>query len=104
MITMKKFYFSASAAALALFSSSTLAEMNQWSLGVAAAYSPAVYKETPSSRVVIPLIGYEGENLFLRGFTAGYRLFPRRSPQNVTFRLMYDPRTLDQILCTRLYL
>ncbi len=95
MITMKKYYFSASAAALALLSSSTFAEMNQWSLGVAAAYSPAVYKETPSSRVVIPLIGYEGEHIFFRGFTAGYRLFPMRSPQNVTFRLMYDPRTLE---------
>ncbi|ENQ5772540.1 MipA/OmpV family protein [Vibrio fluvialis] len=70
------------------------AEMSQWSLGVAAAYSPAVYKDTPSDRTVIPLIGYEGEHLFLRGFTAGYRLFPMGSDHNIVFRLAYDPRTL----------
>ncbi len=91
---MIKHYFSAAVSVLALVSSSAFAEMNQWSLGVAAAYSPAVYKDTPSNRTVIPLIGYEGEHLFLRGFTAGYRLFPMRSSQNVIFRVMYDPRTL----------
>lgn len=70
------------------------AEMNQWSVGVAAAYSPAVYKDTSSNRTVIPVIGYEGEHLFLRGFTAGYRLMPMGSEQNIVFRLAYDPRTL----------
>lgn len=70
------------------------AELSQWSLGVAAAYLPAVYKETPSDRTVIPLIGYEGDHLFLRGFTAGYRLFPMASEQNIVLRLVYDPRTL----------
>lgn len=70
------------------------AELSQWSLGAAAAYSPAVYKDTPANRLVIPVIGYEGEQIFLRGFTAGYRLLPLRSPHNVIFRLAYDPRTL----------
>lgn len=70
------------------------AKISQWSLGVAASYSPAVYKETPSNKAVIPVLGYEGEHLFLRGFTAGYRLNPVGSPQNVIFRLGYDPRTL----------
>ncbi len=94
IITMKKHYLPIAAAAMAFSSFSALAEMNQWSLGVAGAYSPAVYKDTPSNRVIIPLIGYEGEHLFLRGFTAGYRLYPMRSSQNVVFRLNYDPRTL----------
>lgn len=70
------------------------AKVSQWSLGVAASYSPAVYKDTPSNKAVIPMVGYEGEHLFLRGFTAGYRLNPVGSPQNVIFRLGYDPRTL----------
>ncbi|NRF28549.1 MipA/OmpV family protein [Vibrio coralliilyticus] len=70
------------------------AKISQWSLGVAASYSPAVYKDTPSNETVIPLVGYEGEHLFLRGFSAGYRLFPAGSPQNIIFRAAYDPRTL----------
>ncbi len=71
------------------------AAISQWSLGVAASYSPAVYKDTPSNQTVIPVIGYEGEHLFLRGFSAGYRLFPLGSPQNIVFRAVYDPRTLQ---------
>ncbi|WP_117234547.1 MipA/OmpV family protein [Vibrio maerlii] len=70
------------------------AKISQWSLGAAASYSPAVYKDTDSNKTVIPVVGYEGEHLFLRGFTAGYRLAPLGSPQNVIFRLGYDPRTL----------
>lgn len=82
--------------ALAVMASTPLAhaKVSQWSLGVAASYSPAVYKDTDSNKAVIPLVGYEGEHLFLRGFTAGYRLNPVGSPQNVIFRLGYDPRTL----------
>lgn len=70
------------------------AKISQWSVGVAASYSPAVYKDTPSNKAVIPVVGYEGEHLFLRGFSAGYRLFPVGSPQNIVFRAVYDPRTL----------
>ena len=70
------------------------AKISQWSLGVAASYSPAVYKDTPSNETVIPLVGYEGERLFLRGFSAGYRWFPAGSSQNIIFRVAYDPRTL----------
>ncbi|PMO59037.1 hypothetical protein BCT07_10150 [Vibrio breoganii] len=81
-----------SAALLALSSSPAVAG---WSLGVGASYSPAVYKDTPSNQVVIPVIGYEGEHLYLRGFTAGYRVWERRSPHNLIFRLAYDPRTLQ---------
>jgi outer membrane protein len=71
------------------------AEMSIWSLGVGAIYSPAVYEGTPTNRVVIPVIGYEGEHLFLRGFSAGYRLNPARSTHNLVFRLQYDPRSLN---------
>ncbi|WP_425445515.1 MipA/OmpV family protein [Vibrio fujianensis] len=77
-----------------LISSAVNAEVSQWSLGLAAAYSPAVYKDTPSNRTVIPVIGYEGEHIFLRGFDAGYRLFPRGASQNIVFRVAFDPRTL----------
>lgn len=70
------------------------AKVSQWSLGVAASYSPAVYRDTPSNKAVIPMIGYEGEHFFMRGFSAGYRLYPVGSPQNIVFRAVYDPRTL----------
>ncbi|MFB9216942.1 MipA/OmpV family protein [Vibrio sinaloensis] len=78
-----------------LLSPNGFAQVSQWSLGVAASYSPAVYKDTPSNKTVIPLIGYEGEHVFLRGFSAGYRLLPIGSPQNLIFRVVYDPRTLQ---------
>nr|WP_261817137.1 MipA/OmpV family protein [Vibrio gallicus] len=65
-----------------------------WSVGVGASYSPAVYKGTPSNRVVIPVIGYEGEHVYFRGFSAGYRIWKQRSPHNIVFKLAYDPRTL----------
>lgn len=73
---------------------STYANISQWSLGVAASYSPAVYKDTPANKAVIPVIGYEGEHFFMRGFSAGYRLNPIGSTQNIVFRAVYDPRTL----------
>ncbi|RYU65567.1 MipA/OmpV family protein [Aliivibrio finisterrensis] len=69
------------------------AKISQWSIGAAAAYSPSFYKETPSNTTVIPMVGYEGEHLFLRGFTGGYRLFSVGTPQNIIFRFGYDPRT-----------
>ncbi|MUI56138.1 MipA/OmpV family protein [Aliivibrio fischeri] len=78
---------------LVLFNSSANAKISQWSLGAAAAYSPSFYKETPSNTTIIPMIGYEGEYLFLRGFSGGYRLKPVGSPQNIIFRFVYDPRT-----------
>lgn len=61
----------------------------------AAAYSPFFYKDTPSNTTVIPMIGYEGEHIFLRGFSGGYRLYPIGAPQNIIFRFMYDPRTFQ---------
>lgn len=70
------------------------ANISQWSLGVAASYSPAVYKDTPANKAVIPVVGYEGEHFFMRGFSAGYRLNPIGSTHNIVFRAVYDPRTL----------
>lgn len=75
-----------------VFSSNVSA--SQWSLGVSTSYSPAVYKDTESNVVTIPMIGYEGDHLFFDGFSAGYRIFPRRSQQNLILRVVYDPRTL----------
>ena len=69
------------------------ANISQWSIGAAAAYSPSFYKETPANTTVIPMIGYEGEHIFLRGFSGGYRLYPVGTPQNIIFRFNYDPRT-----------
>ena len=77
-----------------MLSASAGASISQWSLGVGASYSPAVYKDTPSNKAVIPVIGYEGEHFFMRGFSAGYRLNPVGSTHNVVFRAVYDPRTL----------
>ena len=90
-----KFWYQWVVLSLMLLSTHTFAQMSQWSLGIAASYSPAVYKDTPSNKTVIPLIGYEGEHIFLRGFSAGYRLLPMGSPQNLIFRIVYDPRTLQ---------
>jgi len=67
---------------------------SQWSLGISASYSPAAYKETDANEVVIPFIGFEDEHLYFRGFSAGYRIFPIGSPQNIVFRIAYDPRSL----------
>ncbi|MGF1755791.1 MipA/OmpV family protein [Vibrio makurazakiensis] len=77
-----------------LVTTSANAKISQWSVGVAASYSPAVYLDTPSNKAVIPVVGYEGEHFFMRGFSAGYRLLPVGSPQNIVFRAVYDPRTL----------
>ncbi|MDN2481587.1 MipA/OmpV family protein [Vibrio agarivorans] len=77
------------------FSASASAAPSPWSVGVGASYSPEVYIDTDSNRTVIPIIGYEGDHLFLRGFSAGYRIFPRGTPHNFVLRLQYDPRTLD---------
>ncbi|WP_430518967.1 MipA/OmpV family protein [Aliivibrio sp.] len=78
---------------LSLFSQPLFAAYSQWSLGAAVSYSPVIYQDTPSNVVGIPMVGYEGEHVFFRGFSAGYRMLPAGSPQNIVFRLMYDPRT-----------
>ncbi|MCG7495855.1 MipA/OmpV family protein [Vibrio sp. Of7-15] len=80
--------------AAVISSGAASAAISQWSVGAAASYSPVVYTETDSNKVVIPTLGYEGEHVFLRGFSAGARLYPIGTPQNVIFRLLYDPRTL----------
>ncbi|MGB7997814.1 MAG: MipA/OmpV family protein [Photobacterium halotolerans] len=67
---------------------------SQWSLGISASYSPVAYKETGANEVIIPFVGFEDEHLFFRGFSAGYRMFPIGYPQNVVFRIAYDPRSL----------
>lgn len=64
------------------------------SLGVVTSYSPAVYKGLDSNIVPFPLIGYEGSQFFVRGTSLGWRLNKAGSPQNVIFRVIYDPRTL----------
>ncbi len=70
------------------------AKISQWSIG-AAAYSPSFYKNTSSNTSIIPVSGYEGEHIFLRGLSGGYRLYPVGTPQNIIFRFMYDPRTFQ---------
>lgn len=77
---------------LTVFGNSAVA--GQVSLGAMTSYSPEVYKDTDANVVAIPVVGYESEHVFLRGFSAGVRLFPIGTPTNVIFRLAYDPRTL----------
>jgi len=91
---MNKKWIPISALAVLMSSSVVNANVNQWSLGVGASYSPDVYKETPSNKTVIPVVGYEGEHFFMRGFSAGYRLNPIGATHNIIFRAVYDPRTL----------
>ncbi len=68
------------------------ASPSPWSAGVGAIYSPKVYRGTPTNRTVIPIIGYEGEHFFFRGFSSGYRINPPRSKHNFIIRAVYDPR------------
>lgn len=82
-------------AGAALICSPAIAANSPWSLGAGAAYSPNVYKGTSSDRVAIPIIGFEGEHLYLRGFSAGYRIMPRGSEHNVILKVMYDSRSFD---------
>ncbi|WP_165313697.1 MipA/OmpV family protein [Vibrio ziniensis] len=69
------------------------AAKSPWSIGVGASYSPAVYRGTPTNRMVIPILGYEGEHFFMRGFGMGYRINPQGSTHNLVIRAIYDPRT-----------
>lgn len=45
-----------------------------WSLGVAVIHSPSPYKSLSNQNLLIPLVGYEGRHLYLRGPAAGYYL------------------------------
>lgn len=78
---------------IALASTTTMA--GGFSAGVMTSYSPAVYLGADRNVVLFPMIGYEGEHLFLRGTSAGVGLLPLGSPLNVIFRAEYDPRALD---------
>ncbi len=78
---------------IAFCSSSVVhAARSPWSVGVGAVYSPKVYRGTPTNRTAIPIIGYEGEHFFFRGFSTGYRINPQRSKHNFTIKAIYDPR------------
>ena len=74
---------------------STTATAGDFSAGVMASYSPAVYLGADRNTVLFPMIGYEGEYVFLRGTSAGVGLLPLGTPLNVIFRAEYDPRALD---------
>ncbi|MGR5149449.1 MipA/OmpV family protein [Photobacterium alginatilyticum] len=80
-------------AMLALASTTTIA--GEFSAGAITSYSPAVYLGADRNTVMFPMIGYEGEHVFLRGTTAGVGLLPLGTPLNVLFRVAYDPRALD---------
>ena len=81
--------------ALLLLSDIAIAKKSPWSVGVVTSYSPVIYSDTGSKTVVMPVIGYEGKHLFLRGLTAGVRLYPIGSSNNLIFKLQFDPRTLQ---------
>lgn len=77
-----------------LLSNLALAGSSPWSIGVVTSYAPVIYPDTDPQKVVMPVIGYEGKHLFLRGLSAGVRLYPMGSSSNLIFRLKFDPRTL----------
>jgi len=74
--------------------SATTAKANEVSLGFITSYSPAVYKGLDSNVVPFPMLGYEGEHLFLRGTGIGYSIFPQGTPLNIIVRAQYDSRVL----------
>lgn len=49
-----------------------------WSIGAGALVSPNPYKGDQNRVYPAPLLGYEGENFYLRGFNAGYYLWNDR--------------------------
>lgn len=79
---------------LAIALTPTTATANEISLGFVTSYSPAVYKGLDSNVVPFPMIGYEGEHLFLRGTGIGYSIFPQGTPLNIILRAQYDSRVL----------
>ncbi len=72
----------------------TSVSANEVSLGFITSYSPAVYRGLDSNIVPFPMLGYEGEHLFLRGTGIGYSLLPQGTPLNIILRAQYDPRIL----------
>jgi len=46
-----------------------------WSLGAAALVTPNLYKGDQDRVYPVPMVGYEGDNFYLRGLTAGYYLW-----------------------------
>lgn len=61
---------------LALMSISVPAHAD-WSLGVAGVSSDGSFKGINRDNLAVPMVGYEGERVYFRGFEFGYRLNPQ---------------------------
>ncbi|MCT4712980.1 MipA/OmpV family protein [Enterobacteriaceae bacterium H11S18] len=61
-----------------------------WSLGAAVLVTPNPYKGDQDRVYPVPMIGYEGEDFYLRGFNAGYYLWNDKTDK-LSAVIYYDP-------------
>lgn len=61
-----------------------------WSLGAAALVTPNPYKGDQDRVYPVPMIGYEGEDFYLRGFNAGYYLWNDKTDK-LSATIYYSP-------------
>ena len=64
----------------------------EWGVGLGTLYAPNPYHDTDPTRMVIPVINYEGENFYLRGIKGGYRFIKDREQTLEAFVLGYLAR------------
>ncbi|MCS3602647.1 outer membrane protein [Buttiauxella sp. BIGb0471] len=72
---MSKFKILTLGALIASSFSAVHAADGPWSLGAAALVTPNLYKGDQDRVYPVPMVGYEGDNFYLRGLTAGYYLW-----------------------------
>lgn len=70
------------------------AQESRWSAGIGVIDSPSPYIGMDRQTNVIPVLGYEGENFYLRGPAAGYYL-ARDQKWSVSIGLQLAPSRLD---------
>ncbi len=64
----------------------------EWGVGLGALYALNPYRDTDPTRMVIPVINYEGEKFYLRGIKGGYRFIKDREQTLEAFVLGYSAR------------
>jgi outer membrane protein len=88
MDIMKKAY-------LALLLTTSAIAQAETNLGIIAAKSGSLYKDTDSESTFLPNLSYESDHFFLRLPEVGYRFFPKQSPQNIAIGLSYESTGFD---------
>lgn len=69
-----------------------LAQADEWGLGLGAIFAPNPYRDTDATRLPIPVVNYESDNLYWRGIRGGYRVIHSREQTFEAFVLAYSTR------------